>query len=238
MNRPVDRAQRADYGIDAPYVIRNLSVAGLACLLAASLSPALRGFVFSALSLFATALAMVWSSRVGKIHVRERVMDHIPWRGDERVLDVGCGRGLLLVAAARRLRDGKAIGIDLWQEHDLSGNRPKAPLDNARLEGVADRVEVQQGDARTLPFAKACFDVVVSSQVLHNISDPRGRVQALQEIVRVLKPGGYVAILDFRNTKEYARVLAEIGLKDVEHSDWRFAYGLPSPCVTARKAEA
>ncbi len=237
MNRSIDRSQRVNYGIDAPYVIRNLSLAGLACLLAAAYAP-LRGLIFSALSLFMTAIAMVWSSRVGKIRVRERVMDHIVWRGDETVLDVGCGRGLMLVAAARRLRDGKAIGIDLWQEHDLSGNDSQGPLENARLEGVADRVTVQEGDARQLPFPDAMFDVVVSSQVIHNISNLDERVRALREIVRVLKPGGQVAILDFRNTREYARVFRENGMEQVQQSTWRFAYGLPSPSVTAYKPEA
>src|SRR5437660_1447109 len=80
----------------------------------------------------------------------------------EAVLDVGCGRGLLLNAAARRLTTGKAVGVDLWQNADLSNNRPEATLENARLEGVADRVQVKDGDARQLPFADAVFDVVVS----------------------------------------------------------------------------
>jgi len=237
MEKPIERVQRADYGIDAPYVIRNLSLAGLVCLVAAGLYAPLRGFVFSALCLFLTAIAMVWSSRVGKVHVRERVMDSIAWRGDETVLDVGCGRGLMLIAAARRLKEGRVIGIDLWQKQDLSGNDRQVPLENARLEGVSDRVEVQDGDARQLPFPDATFDVVVSSQVIHNISRPEERAQALREIARVLKPGGQVAILDFRNTREYARVLSETGMEEVQQSAWRFAYGLPSPSVTARKAK-
>jgi cyclopropane fatty-acyl-phospholipid synthase-like methyltransferase len=69
------------------------------------------------------------------------------------VLDVGCGRGLLLIGAAKRLTTGKAVGVDIWQTEDLSGNRPEATLENARLERVAERVGVKDGDARRLPFA-------------------------------------------------------------------------------------
>ena len=105
-------------------------------------------------------------------------------------MDVGCGRGLLLNAAARRLTPGKAIGIDLWQSVDQSGNRPEATLANARLEGVAGLVEVKTGDMRELPFEDRTIDLVVSSLAIHNIPDPADRAKAVQEIARVLKPKG------------------------------------------------
>jgi ubiquinone/menaquinone biosynthesis C-methylase UbiE len=80
--------------------------------------------------------------------------------------------------------------VDIWQSKDQSGNHPEATYKNARLEGVADRVEVKNGDARQLPFEDGTFDVVVSSLVLHNIHDTTERKKAIQEIVRVLKGGG------------------------------------------------
>jgi arsenite methyltransferase len=96
-----------------------------------------------------TGLAMIYSSRFGKVRARQRYLDRPPWRGDETVLDVGCGRGLFLIAAARRLmRGGRAVGVDVWNARDLAGNNPDATLENARIEGVADRVEVKTGDAR------------------------------------------------------------------------------------------
>jgi arsenite methyltransferase len=45
---------------------------------------------------------MVWSSKVGKLRVRDRLIESLSLRGDESVLDVGCGRGLLLIAAAKQ----------------------------------------------------------------------------------------------------------------------------------------
>ena len=120
-----------------------------------------------------------------------------------------------MLLAAQRLTTGRAVGVDLWQNEDLSGNRPEATVENARREGVADRVEVKDGDARQLPFPDATFDVVVSSLALHNIYDRAGRERAVREIARVLKPGGRVAIVDIRHTDEYARVLAASVLNDV-----------------------
>lgn len=217
---------RADYGVDAPPVIRNLLLASGAAAAAAVVlhflglaSPAgvpLREILLvTALNFLAVTGAMVWYSKVGKLRGRERVLDLVPWRGDETVLDVGCGRGLFLVGAAKRLTTGRAVGVDLWQSEDLSGNRPEATVENARREGVAERVEVRDGDARQLPFPDASFDVVVSSLALHNIYDRQGREQAVREIARVLRPGGRVAVVDIRHTDEYARVLAASGLTDV-----------------------
>jgi len=113
----------------------------------------------------------------------------------ERVLDVGCGRGLLLVGAAKRLTTGAAVGIDIWDHTLLAGNRPAATLANAVAEGVAERITLREGDARHLPFADASFDVVLSSLMLHHMT-PNGRAEALREMVRVLRPGGRVVVKD------------------------------------------
>jgi SAM-dependent methyltransferase len=171
--------------------------------------------------LLGIAGGMLWYSKNGKMRLRERLRELIPWRGDESVLDVGCGRGLWLVGAARLLTTGKATGVDVWRP-DLSVNRPEAALENARLEGVADRVAVQDGDARRLPFGDGSFDVVVSALVLHNIRDSEGRRQAVREIARVLRPGGHVVLLDLRYTSDYVRILRGCGLSDARRSAaWR-----------------
>ena len=136
------------------------------------------------------------------------------------MLDVGCGRGLLLVGAARRLSTGTATGVDIWQAEDLSGNRPSAALENARREGVADRVEVQTADMRKIPFPEATFDVVVSSAAIHNLYSPADREKAIREIVRVLKPGGRALIDDIRHGREYAAAFVSIGSRR-RRTAWR-----------------
>jgi ubiquinone/menaquinone biosynthesis C-methylase UbiE len=145
------------------------------------------------------------------MRTREQLLDNHRWTGSERVLDVGCGRGLMLVGAAKRLTTGTASGIDLWQAEDLSGNRPEATMQNAEAEGVADRVDVQTADMRKIPFPDATFDVIVSCSAIHNIYDAAGRRQAIAEIARVLKPGGEAIIDDIRHGREYAESLAASG---------------------------
>jgi SAM-dependent methyltransferase len=239
-----DSSARPNYGIDAPKVVNNLFAIGSVCAaagFAGALLPQPWGSIvphlgiWPGVSLLLTGALMLYGSKYGKLRLRERLLDGIPWRGDERVLDVGCGRGLLLVGAAKRLKTGRAIGIDLWQAEDLSGNKPEATLANAAAEGVADRVEVQNGDARSLSFPDASFDVVVSSSALHNIYDAAQRRKALDEIVRVLKPGGHVAIFDIRHAAEYASVFKEKGLIDVWKSRPYFLFVIPAHIVSARK---
>jgi SAM-dependent methyltransferase len=249
--------RKPNYGIDAPGVVRNLFLAGGAGLLlwasvAARLwsgvvwifqvGPMGRGVAIGSLGM---GTYMFWSSRFGKLKEREQLLDCVEWRGDETVLDVGCGRGLLLVGAAKRLtRGGKAFGIDIWQAEDLSGNRPEAPLENARLEGVADRVEVRTADMRQIPFPDGTFDRIVSSSAIHNLYAARERAEAFQEIARVLKPGGQIVINDVRHSREYVANLKGSGLIDVEHvgsavESWiwgTLSFGRASPAtLRARK---
>lgn len=161
---------------------------------------------------------MLHYSKVGKLKLRDRLLSLIPWRGDEMVLDVGCGRGLLLAGAAQRLTSGKAIGVDIWLPHAVSGNRPNAALENAAIEGVADRVEIKQGDVRQLPFDDASFDVAVSNFVLHEMNTAADREKMLREIIRVLKPGGRLALIDFIFTKECVDVLRRAGAANATRS--------------------
>lgn len=248
MSQQKDGTGRADYGLDAPGVLRALAILGVAGIsLGAASYLALRRALprlatvllnlgtWGGLGSLAAAGTMLWSSKVGKLRERDRLVEAIPWQGDEEVLDVGCGRGLLLVAVAKHLTTGKAVGVDIWQSVDQSGNRPEATLENARIEGVSDNVEVHDGDARGLPFEERVFDVVVSSLALHNIPGRAGREQAIREIVRVLKPGGLVSILDIARTGEYARVLSESGMIDIRRSRARFLFSPLARMVTGKK---
>ena len=128
--------------------------------------------------------------------IRAQIFDALALHGDEKVLDIGCGSGLLLNEAARRLSTGKATGIDIWSPHTGGGNYDLL-MKNARAEGVADRIEFKQADVRKLPFDNASFDVIVSSGALHHISRERSdHEQAINEMLRVLKPGGRIALWD------------------------------------------
>ncbi|MBI1743965.1 class I SAM-dependent methyltransferase [Candidatus Acetothermia bacterium] len=240
---------KANYGIDAPPVVRNLILAGVGCFalgMVANLllaqaqltlvrSLSLAGF-FAGIGMWLGAGLMIWSSLYGKFRERDRLMELIDLRGDEQVLDVGCGRGLLLIAAAKRLKTGKAVGLDLWQAEDQSGNSPRATLANARAEGVFDRVKLETGDMRQMPFADHTFDVIVSSLAIHNVYEKEGRVKALREISRALKPGGRVALLDIQHTEEYSQTLRDLGWMEVQRTALHFWIFPPVRIVMGKKS--
>ena len=227
-----------DYGLDAPPVIRNLALGAIAAAMAAMFLPwRLALFAWASGALCALeAVYMVWASRVGKVRQRERLLDAVDWPKVSTVLDVGCGRGLLLIGAARRLRpDARAIGIDLWQAADLGDNRPSAAIENATLERVRDRVRVLTGDMRALSLPTASVDVVVSSLAIHNVPDEAGRDRAIAEIARVLKPDGVVVIQDMRNVDRYAAQLKVHGIEDVRISGLQFRIFPPVRFLVGRK---
>jgi ubiquinone/menaquinone biosynthesis C-methylase UbiE len=227
MNTPPTTRLKPDYGIDAPGLVRaffGAGAVGLALAVATAFVPwpgPPWGFVitgaFAAVAVYATGmgLLMVYWSRIVKVRGRERLLDLVNWRGDEAVLDVGCGRGLMLVGVAHRVPNGGAVGVDVWSARDQNDNRPEAAVENARREGVADRVTVATADARALPCKDESFDAVVSHWVIHNIEPAADRERAIREMVRVLKPGGVLLVADIHHLAEYRALLTALGLTDL-----------------------
>src|SRR5206468_3621414 len=135
----------------------------------------------------------------------------------------------------KRLATGKAVGVDLWQAQDQSGNSSELTLQNVRAEGLEARVEIKTADARQLPFESNTFDLVLSSWALHNIYDPPGREKALREIILVLKPGSRAIIIDIRHTAEYARVFKDAGFNDLRRFGPHFVFFIPSFTLQASR---
>ncbi len=241
---------KPQYGIDAPEFIYGFFLAGSVLSIAgrfappfrllgrrvSAVGPALRALGLASLTLGTSMLA--YGLR-GKFNVRDLMLSMITWRGDEAVLDIGTGRGLLAIGAAKRLTTGQVTAIDIWSAKDLSGNTLENAQANVRLEGVQDKVDFRNEDVRRLSFADDSFDVILSLLCLHNIEGKEGRKErdaACWEIARVLKPGGTAVIGDYIKTAEYSEAFAEAGLTVQSRASYlRQAYGLMY-IVIARKA--
>ena len=217
MNK-IKPSRNLDYGLDAPGLVKLFLIGGivLAGIGAFTNIPAFadlfQGLMQMGIGFAISGLLMVTYSYYGKFRSRDSLIRSLGLQGNETVLDIGCGRGLLLIGAAKGLQQGKAIGIDLWSQTDLSNNSREAVLANAEIEGVQNRIEIIDGDMRKLPLADASVDVVVASMSIHNIPSKAGREEAIREAVRVLKPGGKIALLDFKSTALYANVAKKAGL--------------------------
>ncbi|MCO8269474.1 class I SAM-dependent methyltransferase [Actinoplanes sp. TRM 88003] len=209
------------YGIDAP----RLLIVPAVLMVAGFVQTVLTGRPWPILGVVLIAVCCglgLYASRRGKFVVWARLLDDLRLRGDERILDLGCGRGALLITAALRVPHGRATGVDLWRA-DQSGNGPAATWRNAAAAGVADRVEVQTANITALPFPDDSFDLVISNLVIHNLKSFDDRARALDEAVRVLRPGGRLLLADLNHTDAYQRHLAARGLTEVSRRDlgWR-----------------
>ena len=185
------------------------------------------------LGLLGFTLGLRWLVVEGRPLMTQRMLDTVRWTGAERVLDVGCGPGLSLVNVAKRLTTGRATGVDKWMViHGEHHNSKEITWENARIEGVADKIEVLDGDATALPFADDSFDVVMSSFVFHHLP-LEAQLRAAAEAARVTKTGGRILITDDR-TGRLARALVGLGLEDVSNRRLMF----PIHLLSARKAIA
>ena len=243
------RQQQVDYGQDAPDLLRGYLCKGTGLVIAGMLVGWVArsrrwsllvwaGRFLQGIGWFwlARGMIMIWSSRVVKLWAADDLLDALDLQGSESVLDGGCGRGLLLIKAAKRLPSGRAIGVDLWSPVDQGKNTREETLMNAQIEGVLDRVEVHDGDMRDLSFlADGSIDVIVASKSIHNIPTREGRLQAISEITRVLKPEGRVALMDIFLIEELAQHLRACGMGEVTISPPIWLAYPPLRIVTGRK---
>jgi ubiquinone/menaquinone biosynthesis C-methylase UbiE len=213
---------KVNYGTDAPDIMRNLILFGMIIAIAGLrlplLSPNIILTIISYLMLgfgtifFLLGIAMFAYSLKGKYRTRDLMLSKINWQGHEMVLDIGTGQGLLMNGAAKHLTTGKSVGIDIWSSKDLSDNGINKTLANAELEGVKDKIDIRNEDARSLTFADNSFDEVLSLLCIHNIEPKVDQEKACFEIARVLKPNGIALIGDYVPTTAYAKAFAKAGL--------------------------
>ncbi len=113
-------------------------------------------------------------------------------RGSEVVLNIGAGTGRFSLAIARKLRSGRVICLDLSEEMLLHLRQ------KAEREGLKERIQIRHGEASASGLENESVDLVMSNSVFHELSSPEA---VLAEMLRVLKPNGWVIISDFRTTR-------------------------------------
>jgi ubiquinone/menaquinone biosynthesis C-methylase UbiE len=135
-----------------------------------------------------------WSAYLdASLSVTLQVVSDLP---ATRVLDIACGTGLLLKNLAERDDHPALIGID----------RVPAMLDAAK-ENIGHAATLLEGEAENLPFDDAGFDLITSTNALHYFPDA---IAALQEMRRVISPGGNLVITDWCRDYFWMKLLDRI----------------------------
>src|SRR5262249_4433784 len=125
------KVTKPNYGIDAPRIMRNIVIAAVTSFALAEYlltlenqtADLIAGILFNIvrINILQIILGLLYV-KIGKFKHRDRLLNLVSWKGNEHVLDVGTGRGLLMIGAAKRLHDGKSIGMDIWKQSDLRRN--------------------------------------------------------------------------------------------------------------------
>ncbi|KAH6695632.1 methyltransferase [Plectosphaerella plurivora] len=190
----------------------------------------------------------------GKFIVWDELLASLPpdvFRGP--AVDLGCGRGMVLLKIAAHKRDlamrdsldgrpmsiAPAFGIDIFDSKDQTGNSPESTYRNVAAANVLDHVILHEASfEQRLPFADGIFSLVTTSLAVHNVQF-LGRENSLREIGRICAPGGRVILVDlFWYFQEYEELFDEIGFENIQvvKAGARMMYGLfPCKILTATK---
>jgi ubiquinone/menaquinone biosynthesis C-methylase UbiE len=188
--------------------------------------------VFIVFFVFFAYVQYVFSPRGGNAQAQywELVLGSLDWDGEGQALDIGCGNAPLAIGVAKRFPSAHVTGIDIWPR--FWGLSQRACEQNAKIEGVADRVTIQKASAAALPFDDEHFDAAVSSFVFHEVRDVTNKRDVIKEGLRVVKKGGAFAFLDpFSHKRTYGDVgdlletvrswgVASVELADLSHADF------------------
>jgi ubiquinone/menaquinone biosynthesis C-methylase UbiE len=131
-------------------------------------------------------------------NIQARILDllisRLDWNGQGNALDIGCGNGPLTIRLAQKYPEARVTGIDYWEKNwDYSKSVCEQ---NARVEGVGERVVFQKASASALPFEDGKFDLAVSNLVFHEVRGTKDKRELVREALRVVKKGGRFTFQD------------------------------------------
>ena len=206
-----------NYGFDAPYIpLVSVVGAGVFIVYGIAVRPSLPLMIVLAVLLVCQAGLHLQASKRGKFVVWRRIVDQLELAGDEIVLDVGCALGMVALTVASSITDGEVFAIDSWGDRDATGTAMGVAEENARLLGVADHVEFLDGRITALPFDDGSFDLVTAHVVIQNIKDRDQRRKVIEEIWRVLAPGGRIRLAETQFATQYRDDLLAVGATDAK----------------------
>ena len=154
--------------------------------------------------------------------VHEHLVEHLDWNGEGRLLDIGCGAAALTVRCAKAFPKAQITAMDYW---GAEWNYAKEQCErNAQIEGVADRISFQKGDAAKLDFPDETFDAAVSNFVFHEVRTAKDKRDVVREALRVVKKGGVFSFQDMFSQKalygdmeQFVRELKAEGISEVHY---------------------
>lgn len=154
--------------------------------------------------------------------VHEHLVEHLDWNGEGRLLDIGCGAAALTVRCAKAFPKAQITAMDYW---GAEWNCAKEQCErNAQIEGVADRISFQKGDAAKLDFPDETFDAAVSNFVFHEVRTAKDKRDVVREALRVVKKGGVFSFQDMFSQKalygdmeQFVRELKAEGISEVHY---------------------
>ena len=120
-------------------------------------------------------------------HIKDRVIGLAQLGLGQRMLDLGCGTGTLVLMARRRHPDTTVVGVD--------GDPTILGIARRKAQRAGIPVQLDEGMAYALPYADRSFDAVVSTLTFHHLA-PDQQERTLAEVRRVLRPGGRLVIAD------------------------------------------
>ena len=158
--------------------------------------------VLAAFALFAYQ-RYLFSPRGGNAMVKlwDMLVDRLDWDGNGRVIDIGCGSGVVAIRVAKRYPNAEVVGLDYWGKvWEYSKGKCEK---NAKIEKVDGRVSFQRGDAAKLPYEDGFFDAAVSNFAFHEVGSVKDKRDVLKEALRVVRKGGKFAFQDLFTMKRY-----------------------------------
>src|SRR4051812_22326002 len=139
---------------------------------------------------------------IGVEAAHRKLADGAELASADRVLEIGCGTGNLVLLVKRMRSQLEVVGLDPDPKALARAGR------KARRAGLA--LELDRGFADELPYPDESFDRVLSSLMFHHL-DADLRVASLREVLRVLRPGGSLHLMDFGGESHHLRGLAGLG---------------------------